>query len=195
MCAQRLFPEKESLSQEGIQTKILRILLHTCQFSCIMCESHACKLKTAISRIKDNFLRLTHKSGRVVLKKLHFISDLLCIISLPFITIPKSFQMSTIHSNRKCSKVIEISLDILGNLRKSLENRQKSSEVAGTFSEIPLMLRQKSHAFDSEKVGKYTTYDPGFGQNSATFSTLSVNWIAWVGLGVGGTKPSQIAHD
>ena len=42
-------------------------------------------LETSISRIKDNFSRLTHKSGRVVLKKLCFISDLLCIISLLFI--------------------------------------------------------------------------------------------------------------
>ena len=41
--------------------------LYTCQLSCIMCESHACGLKTSISRIKDNFPRLTHKSGQVVL--------------------------------------------------------------------------------------------------------------------------------
>ena len=65
--------------------------------------------------------------------------------------------MYTIHSNRKCSKVVEISSDILGNIRKSSENRRKSSEVARTFSEIPLMTRQKSHAFDSEKVGRCNT--------------------------------------
>ena len=35
--------------------------------------------------------------------------------------------------------------------RKSLE----SLEVARTFSEILLMTRQKSHTFDSEKVGRY----------------------------------------
>ena len=63
----------------------------------------------------------------------------------------------TIRSNRKCSKVVEISSDILGNVRKSTGNRRKSSEVARTFSEIPLMTRQKSHAFDSEKVGRYTS--------------------------------------
>ena len=68
----------------------------------------------------------------------------------------KSFQMSTIHSNRKCSKVVEISLDILGNVRTSSENRRKSSEVVRTFSVIPLMTRPKSHAFDSEKVGRHT---------------------------------------
>ena len=64
--------------------------------------------------------------------------------------------MSTISSNRKCLKVVEISSDILGHVRKSSENRRKSSEVARMFSEIPLMTRQKSHAFDSEKVGRYT---------------------------------------
>ena len=32
------------------------------------------------------------------------------------------------------------------------ENCQKSSKVAGTFSEIPVLTRQKSHVFDSEKV-------------------------------------------
>ena len=41
--------------------------LYTCQLSRIMRESHACGPKTSISRIKDNFSRLTHKSGQVVL--------------------------------------------------------------------------------------------------------------------------------
>ena len=62
----------------------------------------------------------------------------------------KSFQMSTIRLNRKCSKVVGISSDIFGNVQKSSENRQKSSKVAQTFLEIPVMRRQKSHAFDSE---------------------------------------------
>ena len=67
----------------------------------------------------------------------------------------KSFQMSTIRSNRKCSKVVGISSDIFGSLQKSSENRRKSSEKARSFSEIPVMTRQKSHALDSEKVGRY----------------------------------------
>ena len=44
---------------------------------------------------------------------------------------------------------------IFGNVRKSPEIRRKSSEVAGTFKEISVMKRRKSHAFDSEKVGRY----------------------------------------
>ena len=68
--------------------------------------------------------------------------------------------MSTIRLNRKCSKVVGISSDIFGNVRKSSEDRRKSSEVARTFSQIPVMTRQKSHAFDSEKVGRYTTSEP-----------------------------------
>ena len=67
----------------------------------------------------------------------------------------ESFQMSTICSNRKCSKVVEISSDILSNVRKFSGNRRKSSEVARAFSEIPLMTRQKSYAIESEKVGRY----------------------------------------
>ena len=63
--------------------------------------------------------------------------------------------MSPIRLNRKCSKVVGISLDIFGNVWKSSENRKKSSEMAWTFSEISVMMRQKSHAFNSEKVGRY----------------------------------------
>ena len=35
--------------------------------------------------------------------------------------------------------------------------RRKSLEVAVTFLEILVMPRQKSHTFDSEKVGRYIT--------------------------------------
>ena len=70
----------------------------------------------------------------------------------------KSLQMSTIRLNRKYSKVVRISSDIVGNVRKSSENLRKSSELARTFSEIPFMTRQKSHAFDSEKVGRYCPF-------------------------------------
>ena len=44
---------------------------------------------------------------------------------------------------------------MFGSLSKT---RQKSTEVAGTFSEILVMMRQKSHAVDSEKVGRYIIY-------------------------------------
>ena len=88
-------------------------IYYTCQLSCIMRESHACGLKTSISNIEDNFSGLTHKYGRVVLKKLHFISDLLCIISLLFITIAKAF---------KCLKSVQI------------VSVQRSSEYLLTFS-------------------------------------------------------------
>ena len=69
----------------------------------------------------------------------------------------KSFQTATIRLNRKCLKVVGISSDIFGIVRNSSENHRKSSEVARTFSEIPVMTRQKSYAFDSEKVGRYRT--------------------------------------
>ena len=44
--------------------------------------------------------------------------------------------MSTISLNQKCSKVVGTSSDIFGDIQKSSENSRKSSEVAGTFSEI-----------------------------------------------------------
>ena len=50
-------------------------------------------------------------------------------------------------------KVVGTSLDIFGNIWMSLGNRRKSSDVAVTFSEIPVMMRQKSNAFDWDKVG------------------------------------------
>ena len=46
-------------------------LSYTCQLSRIMRESHTCGSKTSISRIEDNFSRLTHKSRGLVLFKTH----------------------------------------------------------------------------------------------------------------------------
>lgn len=43
-------------------------------------------------------------------------------------------------------------------IEKSLENHSKPLEVAGRFSEIPFMTRQKSPAFETKKVGRYTTF-------------------------------------
>ena len=69
----------------------------------------------------------------------------------------KSFQMSTICLNNcKYSKVFGISSDVFGNVWKSAENCRNSLEVAWTFSEILVMTRQKSHAFNSEKFGRHT---------------------------------------
>ena len=73
-----------------------------------MCESHACRLKTLISRIKDNFSRLTHKSRRDVLKN---------FISLLLITIAKAF---------KC-------LQSVRNVWKSLENHRNLQKWLGCF--------------------------------------------------------------
>lgn len=58
----------------------------------------------------------------------------------------------------KWSIFVGASLDVFGNIGKPSENRRKSSEVTGTFSEIPSMTRQKSHTFDSKKVGRCTGF-------------------------------------
>ena len=70
--------------------------------------------------------------------------------------------MSTVRLNRKCSKAFGISSDIFGNVRKSLEKRWKSLEVARMFLEILVMTRQNSHPFDSEKVDRYTINNSTF---------------------------------
>ena len=51
-------------------------------------------------------------------------------------------------SSFKCSKVVGTFADISGNVRKSSESRRKFSEVTGTFPEIPVLTRLKSHTFD-----------------------------------------------
>ena len=106
--------------------------LRNSDYYSIPAKSHACGLKTAISCIKDNFSRLTQKSGRVVLKKLHFISDLLCIISLPFITIAKAFKCL------QCVWILSVqrSSNIFGHSRQRSEVFVKSSEIFGSGSDV-----------------------------------------------------------
>lgn len=72
--------KKINSCEQGLHTTIVNILqqvepwhnifsclcMYTCQFSCIMGESHACGLKTSILDIKDNSSHLTHKSGQTL---------------------------------------------------------------------------------------------------------------------------------
>ena len=51
---------------------------YTCQLSRVIRESHACGLKTSISRIKDNFSRLTHKSRQIVIFNTWLITKIYC---------------------------------------------------------------------------------------------------------------------
>jgi len=46
-------------------------------------------------------------------------------------------------------------VDIAGMLQKPLENHWKSSEVNGTLSKIPILMRQKSHTIGLAEVGGY----------------------------------------
>ena len=122
------------------------------QLSHIMGESHACGLKTRISRIKDNQLTPDLQSGRK--NNIHF-----------YFT--EMFQKSgwcwprvlTVSQNVKIVvEVLKGCRNIFVHFRQSSEvfgKSRKYSEVAGIFSEIWVMTRRKSHAFDSEKVGRY----------------------------------------
>ena len=66
------------------------------------------------------------------------------------------FQIALeVRKHRRNISAISISFSAI---EKSLENHSKPLEVAGRFSEIPLMTRQKSPAFETKKVGRYTTF-------------------------------------
>ena len=113
-------------------------------------STYAFGLKTSIPRIKDNFSRLVHKSGQIVLNTWW---PFFCSNEI----IPKhakSVVVSSFESAQTSLGTVSGHL-IFGNDRKSSEIRRKPSEVAGTFPEISVMARWKSHAFDSENVGRY----------------------------------------
>ena len=113
-------------------------------------STYAFGLKTSIPRIKDNFSRLVHKSGQIVLNTWW---PFFCSNEI----IPKhakSVVLSSFESAQTSSGTVSGHL-IFGNDRKSSEIRRKSLELAGTFPEILVMTRWKSHAFDSEKFGRY----------------------------------------
>ena len=139
----------KGLTLESCSTIYLPTLMHYTWVSCLRTKdielTHQGQYLTPDSQIRTVVLKKTSFHFRFVMY--HFFA---------LYNKRKSFQMSTIRSNCKCSKVIGISSDIFCNVRKSWENGRKSSDVAQTFSEIPVMTRQKSHAFDSEKVGRYT---------------------------------------
>ena len=58
--------------------------------------------------------------------------------------------------------MVKANYALSNSAQKSSENGQRSSEVAGMFSEILVMIRWKSLVFDSEKVNRDIT-SPGDG--------------------------------
>ena len=112
---------------------------------------------------KDNFSRLTHKSGQIVslihdLTKIQFPRKCSKKASNDDFASQRNQNKRKFSSSKqlwKCSNVVSTSSDIFGNVWKCSENRQKSSERTRTFSEIPVLIRRKSHAFDFEKFDGY----------------------------------------
>ena len=103
-----------------------------CQLSRIMRESHACGLKTSIPCIEDNFSILPDSQIQMSCSKktsFHFRFAMYYFFAL--YNNRKSFQMSTIRLNHKCSKVVGVSSDIFGNVRKSSEIFGSGSDVFG----------------------------------------------------------------
>ena len=145
-------------------------------------------IDTLMSHVKHNFSHLTHKSGQVVNK--HMINYQNSIQFPPKMRImltlcpkhPNSFTTES-QSVQRSSEHLQT---LFGNVRKSSENCLKSSEVAGTFSEIPVMTRRKSHAFDSEKVGRYKSaieFHCNSPQNTlATSDFAAFCQLLWIGF-------------
>ena len=101
-----------------------------------MRESYACGLKgpkdiDLAHQIKDNFSRLTHKSGQIVLN-----TWWLCVL---FCVLTKSYQstlkVSSFKWLRKCSNVFENFFGhlIFGNVRKSSEIIENLRKSPGSF--------------------------------------------------------------
>ena len=64
-------------------------------------------------------------------------------------------QHAKIVAFEMASKVLEGRRNIFGHFRQRSENLRKCSKVAGTFREIAVIIREKSYAFESEKIGRY----------------------------------------
>ena len=107
-------------------------------------QGHAWGLKTLIARIKDNFHAWVTNPDN-----LFFNTWLITKLNLIF---PKIFQKAVqfYHNTLKCAQLGCRS--IFGH--KFFSNVWKSAENCWKCSEIPVMTRQKPHAYDSEKVGR-----------------------------------------
>ena len=95
----------------------------------MMRESHGCRIKTSISRIKDNFSRLTHKSGQIV----SLIHDLTKIQFNFQENVPKRRRMMTLRPS-------EIKTSENFRLPNSFGSAQTSSQhlrtLLGTFGSV-----------------------------------------------------------
>ena len=104
---------------------------------------------------KDNFSRLVHNSGQMVLNTWW--------LWVLFSVQTKSYRGKLKVSSYVASKVLKR----LRNSQRTFNFRQRSkvfgnsSEIfgsPGTFPKISVMTRWKSHAFDFEKVGRYNIW-------------------------------------
>ena len=102
---------------------------------------------------------LTHgwqiRTSSVVLKKLRFISDLLCIISLLFITIAKVFkclQSVWIVSVQRSSEYCRLFLTTFGSLRNIFGNLRK---WLGSLRKSRLWRDKNLTRLTQKKVGRY----------------------------------------
>ena len=132
---------------------------YACQLSCIVRESHACRLRTSISYFKDSFSNLPHKSRQIVLKYVMSDKSLIQFPQLIFQALNDDFCVPTKSKHAK-----------VGVFYTSFESAQRPSEHLRKFSwrstRLPKMYRkpreftgtvmfverQKSDTFDQKKL-------------------------------------------
>ena len=132
---------------------------YACQLSCIVRESHACRLKTSISYFKDSFSNLARKSRQIVLKYVMSDKSLIQFPQLIFQALNDDFCVPTKSKHAK-----------VGVFYTSFESAQRPSEhlrkFSGRSTRLPKMYRkpreftgtvmiverQKSDTFDQKKL-------------------------------------------
>ena len=124
---------------------------YACQLSCIVRESHACRLKTSISYFKDSFSNLPHKSRQIVLKYVMSDKSLIQFPQLIFQALNDDFVF---QENQNTLKLVSFytSFESAQRSRRLPKIYRKPRELTGT---IMIVERQKSDTFDPEKVGRH----------------------------------------
>ena len=110
---------------------------YACQLSCIVRESHACRLKTPISYFKDSFSNLAHKSRQIVLKYLMSDKSLIQFPQLIFQALNDDFCVPTKSKHAKVSftpvsKVLKGRQNIFASFREGPQGSRKCTENLGS---------------------------------------------------------------
>lgn len=111
---------------------------YACQLSCIVRESHACRLKTSISYFKDSFSNLPHKSRQIVLKYVMSDKSLIQFPQLIFQALNDDFVFQQNQNTLKLVsftpvlKVLKGRQNIFASFREGPQGSRKCTENLGS---------------------------------------------------------------